>query len=136
MDALTNLGRKLAFSKWNYHDKVVCQMLVLREKEGLSVCSQLSQLISDVENAGGGRKRDRLGETISRHSVDLYLIVNHHGLKEKFKKDSLSMSFTSMHQPRYVKFAWKQCITIQNQLTLVRHVTGEQIKGLDEATRK
>ena len=98
-------------------------MLDLRAKESLSVRSQLSQIISDVENAGMAQKRDRLGETISRRSVDLYLIVNRHGLKEKFKKDYLSMSFTSMHQPRYVTFAKKQHMTIQNQLTLFRHET-------------
>jgi hypothetical protein len=139
MNALVSKLKDIPDSKWNLHEKVVCQLLQLNAKEHLPVRNQLGQLISVLKNGGSGNKQagtwkptDYGPIDLSDESNELNIHYYSYGIKENFATDSLAEKSNVSFTPRYFSFGLYAYITVPNQLLLLGHVIGDVTRGLDE----
>ena len=144
---MEDLARRLASippSQWWLHEIVACKMLGLKAKEGLSTCTQLSNLLLSLTRGGtGGNSRTGSWEatgfpTMDLHSTDpnpLNIHYEYHGTKEGFATESLSDQECVFHRPRYFWFGKKKAINTKDQMLLLRQVTGDA-NVIDSVTAK
>jgi hypothetical protein len=145
MDALELLLQSLPNNKWNLHEKVVCRLLQMKPKESLSVRNQLGQVISVLKKGFSGNKRASTYKPTKFGAIDLSeenipnklnIHYSSYGDKESFATDTLAVESNVYCIPRYFRFGPNVRITVQNQLYLLGHVTGDTRQGLDEEIRK
>ncbi len=145
MDAAIASLKSLPQSKWNLHEKVFCQILGMKPKEGLSVRVQLNNLLSVLKAGGSGSRRDGTWKPTGIGPIDLgdmnmpnqfNLHYCKYGQYESFETSAIVESNTSMYIPRYFTVGNGKHITAANQVTLMKHVTGEAQTGLEQETRE
>jgi hypothetical protein len=123
----------LPSQNWWVHEKVVCRKLGFKHKEGLSVRTQLQNLLTAIKKGG---RHNHVGEweSTGRSVMDLHdssvqnelgVLFALHGTNEEFKADRIGGK--SQFKPRYFYFGNRttNAISVGSQLKIMRNVTGK-----------
>jgi len=91
-DAIEHL-KTIPVGKWHVYEKVVCHYLGLKAKQGMSACSQLTEILAALRKGYKGNKQLKTFKATGDPGMDLGDIGTHnqfdihyslHGTKESF----------------------------------------------------
>ena len=134
-DLISRLAR-IEQGKWNLHEKVLCRRLRITVKEGLSVRSQLTQLIVALKKGGwvdfatGSWKKtgfDVMDLSNSSTPNPFSICYVNHGTREEFATDSLSKTSVVKASPRYFTIG-DNAVSVSDQMIVLKAVMGENKK--------
>lgn len=144
MNEVIERMRGLPPSKWGLHETVVCQRLGLTSKEGISVRSQLMEVVKALKKGYTGNQREKTAVLTGYPPTDLEssfpnqlnVHLTFYGARENFAADSLAGVSHVSARPRYFWFGASENprVSIKTQLEIVKAVTGTA-SNLDDTTK-
>ena len=132
MDEVVTKLAKLPSCSWNLHETVLAQRLGIKAKEGCSIHTQVSALVSFLGQGGAGNKKNKTFTACTTGIVDLTqpnklsVQVYVFGPKENFAAHSLQNSTSVTKIPRWFKFG-HNAVTPKEQTQILKAVVGDVV---------